>query len=85
MFVMFMKKFSHESDEKLACKVDSKGWGNGLGNEGAVVGIVGNACAVIDVVVASGAVVEVAAMVVGNTILELFDAPTSGMGSGWRL
>ena len=68
---------------KLACKVDSKGWGNGLGNEGAVVGIVGNACAVTDVVVACGIVIEVAAMVVGNTTL--FDAPTSGMGSGWRL
>lgn len=51
-----------------------------MGNVGAVLGIVGNGCAVG---AGAGTGVEVGTAVVGNAIL--FDAPAWGIGSDWRL
>ena len=66
VLVMFKKKFSQPWLEKFACREVSKGWGNGVGNVGATLGIVGTACAAGVVVVAD--VVEVGEEEVGGAV-----------------
>jgi len=90
VLVMFRKKFSQPWVEKFACSEVSNACGNGVGNTGATLGIVGTACAagvvlVADVVAAAEADEEVVGGAVGKAKVDVPETCAWGAGSGCRL